>query len=118
MFWFFGLGAVFAPGGIGLRDPFFQTPTLTSWIFLGLLGILPTGVGHFAYNLSLKYLAAAKASTIILLEPVTGTLYALVFLGEVPPFSTWMGIVIALGGITLASFTQNSLSLIRKREYV
>ncbi|MDY0091369.1 MAG: DMT family transporter [Candidatus Vecturithrix sp.] len=119
MFWFFGLGALFLLlGGIGLRDPFFQTPTLTSWIFLGLLGIFPTGVGHFAYNLSLKYLAAAKASTIILLEPVTGTLCALVFWGEVPPFSTWVGIVIALGGITLASFTQNSLSLTRKREYV
>lgn len=70
--------------------------------------MLPTGIGHFAYNLSLKHLAAAKASTIILLEPVTGTLFAMVFLGEIPPFSSWLGIVIALAGIAIASCTHLS----------
>lgn len=65
--------------------------------------MLPTGIGHFAYNLSLKYLAAAQASTIILLEPVTGTLFAMAFLGEIPPFSAWIGMTIALAGMTIAS---------------
>lgn len=109
MFWFFGLGAFFLLlGGLARRDSFWQAPSLKSVIFLGLLGMLPTGIGHFAYNLSLKYLDAAKASTIILLEPVTGTLFALLFLGETPPLTTLLGIVIALGGITVASIAHLS----------
>lgn len=122
MFWFFGLGAFFLLlGGIWQHDPFWQSPSLKSCIFLGLLGMLPTGIGHFAYNLSLKHLAAAKASTIILLEPVTGTLFAMVFLGEIPPFSSWLGIVIALVGITIAScahLLESPLPQTREGEHV
>lgn len=122
MFWFFGLGALFLLlGGFWYHDPFWQSPSLKSWIFLGLLGMLPTGIGHFAYNLSLKHLAAAKASTIILLEPVTGTLFAMVFLGEIPPFSSWIGIVIALAGITIAAcahLSESPLPQTRKGEHV
>ena len=116
MFWFFGLGSLFLLlGGIGGDDPFWQSPSLKSVIFLGLLGMLPTGIGHFAYNLSLKYLEAAKASTIILLEPVTGTLFALLFLGEVPPLTTCFGIVIALGGIAIASIAHLSEQSVASR---
>lgn len=122
MFWFFGLGAFFLIlGGVWQQDPFLQSPSLKSYIFLGLLGMLPTGIGHFAYNLSLKYLTAAKASTIILLEPVTGTLFAVAFLGEIPPFTSWIGIVIALAGITIASCAHLSESLLpqtREGEHV
>lgn len=109
MFWFFGLGAVFLIiGGLWTRDPFFFEPSISSFIFLLLLGFLPTGIGHFSYNLSLKYIPAAKASTIILLEPVTGTLFALLFLREVPPLSSVAGILIALIGIALASIAHLS----------
>ncbi|MCP4356809.1 MAG: EamA family transporter, partial [Chloroflexi bacterium] len=54
---------------------------------------------------SLKYIPAARASTIALLEPVTGTIFALIFLGEIPPITTWIGIVIALLGISIASLS-------------
>lgn len=104
MFWFFGLGALFLfLGGALFRDQFFASPPILSWIWILLLGLLPTGIGHFSYNLSLKYLPAARASTIILLEPVTGTLFALVFLAEIPPITTWIGMGVALIGIATAS---------------
>ena len=104
MFWFFGLGAVFLfVGGIITVDSLFLAPSIASFVFLALLGILPTGIGHFSYNLSLKYIPAAKASTIILLEPITGTIFALLFLGEIPPTSAFIGILIALLGISIAS---------------
>ncbi len=104
MFWFFGLGALFLMlGGKLLGDTFFLAPSLKGLTFLGLLGILPTGIGHFSYNVSLKYIAATKASTITLLEPVTGTIFAWLFLREVPPMSSWLGILIALCGISIAS---------------
>jgi len=106
MSWFFGLGAAFLfLGGIIRREPFFASPSRDSIIFLILLGIFPTGIGHFLYNLSLKYISAAKASTIILLEPVTGTLFAFLFLGEIPPLPSFIGILIALCGISIASIT-------------
>ena len=106
MFWFFGLGGFFLLlGGLWWSDTFFFAPTRTALIFLGLLGLLPTGIGHFSYNLSLKYIPAAKASTIILLEPVTGTLFAVLFLQEVPPLSSLFGICIALLGIGIASIS-------------
>jgi drug/metabolite transporter (DMT)-like permease len=104
MCWFFGLGAVFLwIGGSVTADPLFLSPSARSWLFLVLLGLLPTGVGHFSYNLSLKYISASKASTIVLLEPVSGTLLAWIFLRESPPLVTWIGIIITLGGICIAS---------------
>ena len=90
-------------GGGMLRDQFFTMPSPRSWIFLFLLGIFPTGIGHFLYNVSLKYLPATQASTIILLEPVSGTLLAWLFFQEVPPFTSGIGIVIVFIGISLTS---------------
>lgn len=109
MGWFFGLGAVFLwIGGMLYRDAFFTIPSYHSWLFLILLGLLPTGVGHFCYNLSLKYVPAARASTIILLEPVSGTLLAWIFFHEIPPPMSGLGILIALLGIGLASFLKSN----------
>ena len=109
MFWFFGLGAVFLwIGGTIAHDHFFSSPSRLSLLFVLLLGILPTGIGHFSYNLSLKYIPATKASTIVLLEPVCGTLFALIFLNEIPPAVSFLGIIIALAGISIASLTRNT----------
>jgi drug/metabolite transporter (DMT)-like permease len=109
MFWFFGLGAIFLwMGGIIAHNQFFFTPSKISLLFLLLLGILPTGIGHFSYNFSLKYIPATKASTIVLLEPVCGTLFALIFLSEIPPAASFLGIIIALAGISIASLTRNT----------
>ena len=109
MGWFFGLGALFLwLGGVVLRDQFFAMPAPRSWLFLILLGIFPTGIGHFLYNLSLKHLPATKASTIILLEPVSGTILAWLFFHEIPPIKSTIGIVIVLLGIGTASFLRRN----------
>lgn len=117
MMWFFGLGSVFLWIAGALRnDPLFAAPTPQSWVFLLLLGLLPTGIGHFAYNLSLKHIAVAKASTIVLLEPVSGTLFALLILAEVPPITSGVGILIALVGIGLASGVHHSTCTTKEQE--
>lgn len=106
MVWFFGPGAMFLMvGGILTGDKFVLAPSWQGLVFLTLLGVFPTGIGHFSYNVSLKYIAAAKASTIILLEPVTGTLFAWLFLGEIPPLLSWIGILVALSGISIATLS-------------
>jgi drug/metabolite transporter (DMT)-like permease len=104
MFWFFGLGAVFLMlGALALGDRMLFEPSVSSLLFLLLLGLLPTGVGHFCYNLSLKSIPAAKVSMIGLLEPVTGSLLAALLLHEIPPLSSSMGILLVLFGIGFAS---------------
>ncbi len=109
MGWFFGLGALFLwLGGFVMRDQFFTTPPQNSWLFLILLGIFPTGIGHFLYNLSLKYLPATQASTIILLEPVSGTVLAWLFFQEAPPLMSGIGIFIVLLGIGLTSLVRRT----------
>jgi drug/metabolite transporter (DMT)-like permease len=104
MFWFFGLGAAFLVlSALVLQDRMFFALSARSFFFLLLLGLLPTGIGHFCYNLSLKSIPAAKASTIILLEPVTGSLLAVLLLHEIPPFSSVLGILIVFSGIGFSS---------------
>ena len=106
MFWFFGLGAGFLmSGAFLLQERMFSAPSALSLFFLLLLGLLPTGLGHFCYNLSLKFLPAAKAGTIVLLEPVAGSLLAVSLLHELPPISSWLGILIVFAGIGVASLS-------------
>ena len=66
--------------------------------------------GFMSYNsYSTNYTDERELSEqIILLEPVTGTLFAFLFLGEIPPLSSSIGIVIALCGISLASIAHVS----------
>lgn len=105
MGWFFGLGALLLwIGGAMAGDPWVSTPPAHAWALLALLGILPTGIGHFLYNVSLKTLPATKASTIILLEPVSGTLLAWLIFQEVPPLLSGIGMVIVFLGIGLTSW--------------
>jgi drug/metabolite transporter (DMT)-like permease len=108
MGWFFGLGALFLwLGGWASGAPLIEPaapPSPQSWLFLLLLGLLPTGLGHLLYNISLKYLPAAQASTIILLEPVSGTLLAWLCFREAPSLLSGLGLVIVLIGIGLPAF--------------
>ena len=53
-----------------------------TYLFLGLLGLIPQCIGHTSYNWALRFLSATMISTIILGEPVLATLMAWWILGE------------------------------------
>ena len=64
---------------IGLPVTGFSTKT---YLYLGLLGLIPQFIGHTSYNWALRFLSATLVSTIILGEPVLATLMAWWILGE------------------------------------
>lgn len=76
-----------------------------TWVFLGLLALVPQLCGHSLLNWALRFLPAPRVSLAILMEPVVSTLLAIPLLGERPGPSQVAGAAVTLGGIYLASTT-------------
>jgi DME family drug/metabolite transporter len=78
----------------------------THWIFtvkgMGLilwLGIFTTGLGYTCYAYGLKRVHSSTASTLVLAEPATATLLAVVVLGNSLSISSWAGIAVVIVGL-------------------
>ncbi len=78
----------------------------THWIFtikgMGLilwLGIFTTGLGYSFYAYGLKRVHSSTASTLVLAEPATATLLAVVVLGNTLTSNSWAGIAIVIVGL-------------------
>lgn len=72
--------------------------TNSQWIYLGLLALVPQGIGHTLLNNSLKKLSASIVAVAILAEPIFATLLAIPVLGEVPtPLQLVGGLAVVLG---------------------
>jgi len=82
----FTLGAVFLL-------PFlrFPAPSWEAWGMILYLGMVPTGVAYMFYITGLTRTTATKASVASLLEPLTATFLAVVFLGERLGTWEWIG---------------------------
>lgn len=65
------------------------------------LGVFPGFVSYVFYNRGVAEVGAGKASLFIHLMPVFGTLLAALFLGEVPQWYHYCGIVLIFAGIGL-----------------
>jgi drug/metabolite transporter (DMT)-like permease len=65
------------------------------------VGIFPSFLGYIFYNRGVAEVGANKASLFIHLMPVFGTLLSAVFLGEVPQWYHYLGIVLIFTGIGL-----------------
>jgi DME family drug/metabolite transporter len=68
--------------------------TLILW-----LGIVATGLGYTLYSYGLKRVHSSTASTLVLIEPATATLLAVVVLGNVLTLNSWIGITVILIGL-------------------
>jgi drug/metabolite transporter, DME family len=55
---------------------------LSSFLFLGYLGLVPTAMAYILFNTGLSSVRATTASVIVLVEPLTATMIAVLFLGE------------------------------------
>ena len=73
-----------------------------SWLYLGLLILLPTVGGHTIFNWGLRHLGAPLVSLFGLLEPVESALLALLILGEGIGGHTIIGGAAIIGGLALA----------------
>ncbi len=67
------------------------------------IGLIPTVIGHSAFNWSVKHLRATVVSVATLMIPVVGSLIAWLVLGDAPTPWTFAGGALILGGVYLAS---------------
>ncbi|MEN9324315.1 MAG: hypothetical protein RL414_69 [Actinomycetota bacterium] len=82
----------------------------TSWFFtlkgsvlILWLGIFTTGLGYTLYAYGLKRVHSSTASTLVLAEPATATLLAVVVLGNALTLNSWTGIAtVCIGLLYLA----------------
>lgn len=73
----------------------------TDWMRLALLGIVYYTLTQGAQFLSLAYLPAATASLLLNLTPLVVGVSGIVFLGEHPSRSQWVGIALTILGVAV-----------------
>lgn len=102
---------------IALLIPFsFEVVTQVSqeqWILLIILGIFFTALPHTLFANSLLHLKAKTVGLIGSMHVVYGTVFALIFLAEIPTWSTLVGGAIVIAAAiyeTLSTIKQNSTS--------
>ncbi len=79
-----------------------KAPSLKEWAYFILLGILFTAVAHLLFIDSLVRFKAFTAGIIATMEPVYGSLFALIVLKEIPATRTLVGGMIVLGASVYA----------------
>ena len=92
---------IFLENGIDLNQP---KEVLLS---VGLLGSLCTGMAYMGYVILIKRVGPIKASTVVLIVPVTGMLWANIFLDEIITLTMISGCVLILIGVGLVNFFKN-----------
>lgn len=81
----------------------FRLPVYLAFLALALG---PQLLGHTSFNYGLRYLSAAFISVILLGEPISSTILAMVILKETPTILEIVGGIVILIGIYLASRSQ------------
>ena len=92
---------IFFENGVNLNQP---NEVLLS---VGLLGSLCTGMAYMGYVILIKRVGPIKASTVVLIVPVTGMLWANIFLDEIITLTMISGCVLILIGVGLVNFFKN-----------
>jgi DME family drug/metabolite transporter len=65
------------------------------------LGVVATGVAYVLFGYGLRRLTSATAVTLVLAEPLTAALLAVVVLDESIPVTGWVGVVGVMSGLVL-----------------
>ena len=82
-------------------DPLAGYPVNEYFVF-ALLALIPSGIGHTAYNYSLKYFKTYLVSLTVLGEPIIATLLAIPIFGELPNLTTVLGGIMIGAGMYAA----------------
>ncbi len=90
--------------GMLFITPAVATIDLSTWIKLIVLGLFFTAIPHSFFAGSLCFMKAKSASLISCLQPVYGTIYAIVILYEVPDITTVIGGVMVMSAAAVESY--------------
>lgn len=97
-FIFMALAALPASDPVGIVE---RATDPLAWVLLLSLGAVTFVVPYFLYNTALKRLDAGTASTLGVIEPMSATVYAMIFLGQIPDVFAAFGIVLILAAVVL-----------------
>ncbi|MBJ7538430.1 DMT family transporter [Marinomonas transparens] len=81
---------------------------LHSVILLGYLGFIPTAIAYLLFNMGLSAIRATTASILVLVEPITATAIAVLFLNEKLTLIAGFGLVILMGSVLILALSENS----------
>lgn len=99
-FYVFAVAAIIAiPAAWWLVGPLQMTAR--SWGVVLFLGIVSTGVAYLLYSDGLRFVSAASAVSLALMESATAFVLALLVVGERPLLAAYLGFVILLAGLAL-----------------
>ena len=75
-----------------------------------LLGFLCTGLAYMGYVILIKRVGPVKASTVVLIVPVSGMLWANLFLDEEITYTMLVGCLLIITGVGLINFFKDDLN--------
>ena len=75
-----------------------------------LLGFLCTGLAYMGYVILIKRVGPVKASTVVLIVPVSGMLWANLFLEEAITYTMLVGCLLIITGVGLINFFKDDLN--------
>jgi drug/metabolite transporter (DMT)-like permease len=103
-------GAILILLSLIFQESFFGY-SLSTYLFLFLLALIPQLIGHTAFNWALKYLPASMVAIIILGEPIGSTFLAYSILGEGLTIWKVLGGISIFAGISIALKSASKSSL-------
>lgn len=93
--------------GLGDTDQTVEVLSTSSWPLFIVLGVLGAGVSFILYVVGLNYTAPAIASIVAMIEPVTASLFGVVFLSESMTAPQIIGMALILFTVTALSVYSN-----------
>lgn len=75
----------------------------SNWLQLSLIGIICTGVAFILFMEGIRKVKAQKVFIVTALEPLAGTIFAIIILGEVPTTFTAIGAALIFYGVYRAT---------------
>jgi drug/metabolite transporter, DME family len=88
-------------GALSVSDSWSWLATGSGLVMALYLGVVATGVAYVLFGFGLRRLSTATAVTLVLAEPLTAALLAVVVLDESIPVLGWLGVVAVMAGLVL-----------------
>ena len=102
--WSFIFGILFLlPVTFLFENPFALSISAFTWFLVFLMGAIISSA-YFLLNYGLKNITAGYGGILLLLEPVSAVLFALLFLGEIPTGSTIIGSFLIMTGVVYLTY--------------
>lgn len=85
-------------------------PSLEEWALLAALGVIAT-VGHMLIVQAIRRVGASMVAPFQYLEIISATILGLVFFGDFPDATTWLGVAIIIGSGLFVFFRERHLAI-------